>query len=45
MTNKYDWKIADWTDKNDEPVGVCKFRHVTEVDMSFKNEAVPFLYF
>jgi len=45
MPKNYDWRIADWTNKNDETVGESKFPQLTEVDMSFKTEAVPFLDF
>ena len=45
MPKNYDWRIADWTNKNDETVGESKFPQLTEVDKSFKTEAVPFLDF
>ena len=46
MTKDYNWRTDfNWQDKKDEPVGESKFPQLTEVDKSFKTEAVPFLDF
>jgi len=45
----YDWRIADWTDKNDETVGESKFVISSNEEDSLyatkDSRAVPFLEF
>ena len=52
MPKNYDWRIADWTNKNDETVGESKFPQLTissnEEDSLYvkkDSRAVPFLDF
>ena len=49
MPKNYDWRIADWTDKNDETVGESKFVISSNEEDSLyatkDSRAVPFLEF
>jgi len=49
MPKNYDWRIADWTNKNDETVGESKFVISSNEEDSLyatkDNRAVPFLDF
>ena len=46
---EYDWRVADWTDKNDETVGESKFVISSNEEDSLyatkDSRAVPFLEF
>jgi len=49
MPKNYDWRIADWTNKNDETVGESKFVISSNEEDSLyatkDSRAVPFLDF
>ena len=49
MPKNYDWRIADWTNKNDETVGESKFVISSNEEDSLyatkDSRAVPFLEF